>query len=78
MSDTEIIADVIVNEKKMLKNDEGIDDTIQNPKISHSEELKAIETALGYLKRQGALAVNLLFFRSLRDEAAKQSTEGIT
>lgn len=77
MNDAEIIAAVIVNEQ-MPENDEDIDDediTVQTPKISHSEGLKAVETALQYFEQQGASVMDLLFLRRLRDEAAKRRAQ---
>ena len=77
MSDAEIIAAVTVNEK-MLKKDEDVDvedSTVQAPKISHSEGLKAVETTLQYFEQQGASVLDLLFLRRLRDEAAKRRVQ---
>ncbi|XP_023231971.1 jerky protein homolog-like [Centruroides sculpturatus] len=77
MSNAEIIAAVTVNEK-MLENNEDVDvedSTVQAPKISHSEGLKAVETALQYFEQQGASVMDLLFLRRLRDEAAKRRVQ---
>ncbi|GFX73568.1 hypothetical protein TNCV_2342731 [Trichonephila clavipes] len=49
--------------------DVTVENTVQTPKISHSEGLKAVETALYYLEQQGA---SIMDFRRHRDEAAKR------
>ncbi|GFU41457.1 hypothetical protein TNCV_4586051 [Trichonephila clavipes] len=72
ISDAEIIVAVSLNEK-IPGNDKGVKavDTVKTPKRSHREELKAVETTLQYFE-QGASVMYLLFFRRLRDEAAKR------
>ncbi|GFV52110.1 hypothetical protein TNCV_1093271 [Trichonephila clavipes] len=73
MFDVEIIAAVTVNEK-MPENDEtvNIEDSACTSNTSHSKRLKAVESAFQYFRQQGALVMNLLFVRHLRDEAAKR------
>lgn len=44
-------------------------------KMSHSEGLKAVEGALCYFEQQGASAMDILFLRRLRDEAARRRTQ---
>ncbi|GFX99656.1 hypothetical protein TNCV_3053131 [Trichonephila clavipes] len=56
----------------MPENDEDVNvgNTVQTPKISLSEELKDIETALQYFEQLIASVMDILFLR-LRDEAGK-------
>ncbi|GFS49703.1 hypothetical protein TNCV_4344171 [Trichonephila clavipes] len=51
MSDAEIIVAATVDEK-MSENDEDInvEDTVQTPKISHNEGLKAVNPTLQYFE----------------------------
>lgn len=46
--------------------------TVQDPKISYSEGLKPVETALQYFEQQGA---DLLFLRRLGEEASRRKVQ---
>ncbi|GFU04276.1 hypothetical protein TNCV_863821 [Trichonephila clavipes] len=61
----------------MAKNDENVkaEDTVQTPKISHSEAPKAVKTTLQYFEKQGASVMNSLFLGHLHDEAAKSRSQ---
>ncbi|GFU95777.1 hypothetical protein TNCV_3646591, partial [Trichonephila clavipes] len=67
-----IIGAVTVNEK-IPDNDEdlNIEDSVQTPKISHSEGLKVIETAFQHFERHEPSVMDIVFLRRLRDEATK-------
>lgn len=47
----------------------------QEEKMSHSDGVKCIEQALRYLQQQGSSAMDVLFLRRLRDEAARRRIE---
>ncbi|GFW31799.1 hypothetical protein TNCV_5039691 [Trichonephila clavipes] len=80
MPDAETIAAVTVN-KKMQDNDENVkvEDALQTPRISHSETLKIVDTALQYFQQQGALMMDLLFCSFdvfvMKQETAQCSTQ---
>ncbi|GFU95776.1 hypothetical protein TNCV_697781 [Trichonephila clavipes] len=59
--------------KKIPDNDEdlNIEDSVQTPKISHSEGLKVIETAFQHFERHEPSVMDIVFLRRLRDEATK-------
>ncbi|GFX33520.1 hypothetical protein TNCV_1931871 [Trichonephila clavipes] len=65
---TEIITVVTIDER-MVENyeDINVEETVQTPKISHSEGLKAVEAILQYFE-QGASVMDLRF---LYHKAAK-------
>ncbi|GFV27865.1 hypothetical protein TNCV_2347851 [Trichonephila clavipes] len=58
MFDAEIIA-VSTRKEKEPGSDEDVnaEDTVQNPKISHNEGLKAVETTFEYFEQQGASVI---------------------
>ncbi|GFX58633.1 hypothetical protein TNCV_418121 [Trichonephila clavipes] len=72
----EIIAAVTVN-NNMLEKDEdvNVEDTLQTPKISLSERLKIVETALQYFEPQGVSIMDLMFHCRLRVEAEKHRVQ---
>ncbi|GFS47286.1 hypothetical protein TNCV_4862611 [Trichonephila clavipes] len=71
VSDAEIIAVSTIIEKMPENNEDvNVEDTIQTPKISHNERLKAVETSLQYFEQQGASVMDLLSLRCPYDEAA--------
>ncbi|GFW55932.1 hypothetical protein TNCV_4390731 [Trichonephila clavipes] len=71
LSNAEIIAAVIVNEKmpEINKNINN-ENILQTPKILHSEGLKALKTSFQHFE-QDVLVLDLLFLHCLRDEVAE-------
>ena len=77
LGDGEIVALVKENEDKNEdeSEDEEMEDNGKVKKMTHSEGLKAAEGMLRYLEEQGASAMDILFLRRLRDEAARRRNE---
>ncbi|GFV61260.1 hypothetical protein TNCV_891071 [Trichonephila clavipes] len=76
MSDAGTVAAVSVNEKLSEKDkDLNVENTVQMPKISHSEVLRAVRTTLQDVEQQDTSVMILLFHRYLYDEAAKRRVQ---
>ena len=54
---------------------DSIENCQQQEKMSHSEGVKAFEGALRYFEQQGPSAMDIIFLRRFRDEAARRRAE---
>ena len=70
--DDEIVAAVKAWEK--IEEDD-IQNSQQQEKMSHTEGVKAVKGALRYFEQQGASAMDIIFLHWLHDEATRRRTE---
>lgn len=70
--DEDIVSALKSREENEEDSDYDEEDSNQNSKLTHSEGLKFIEGTLQYLQEQGAAAMDILFLRRIRDEAARR------